>query len=157
MTINISLSTESILQAIADLNAYRERLEEGINEAVEIMVNEGAEVAQAAYGDWGVEAVPMAGDGYGEITVIGDMPLIAEFGAGDATLDPSAMFENAPDVDVFRGSYSLLEGTMEYYRTGKWHFGGETFTEVQPRMGLYQAKQYIIENSTEIAKDVLDL
>ena len=154
MTINLSLSTESVAATIRELEYYRQELEHNVEQVVDILTNEGAAVAQAAYGNFGVEAVPASGEGYGEITVVGDMPLIAEFGAGDWTFDPSTMFENAPGTDVFPGSYSLLEGTQEYYRTGKWHFGGQEYTEVVPRHGLYDAKQYIIEHSTEIATGV---
>ena len=90
---------------------------------------------------------------HGEITVVGDMPLIAEFGAGQATMP--VLFENEPNTPVYEGSYSQLEGTQEYYQYGSWHFGGEYYTEVPARHGLLDAKQYIIENSTETALEVM--
>ena len=83
------------------------------------------------------------------------MPLIAEFGAGDATID--VMFENYPGVDVYPGSYSEQVGSGEYAATGKWHFGGKEYTEVQPRGGLYNAKVFIKDNAAEIAKEVIKL
>ena len=83
------------------------------------------------------------------------MPLIAEFGAGDATLNPAQFFEHSPETDVFAGSYSLEQGTKEYWEWGSWHFGGQLYTEVEPRQGLYKAKQHIIETATETAREVM--
>jgi len=155
VTIHISLSTESIDRAIRKLEEVKENLEEGLHEVVEILTNEGAEVAQAAYGDWGVQATPITEEAHGEIIVSGDMPLIAEFGAGQATMP--VMFENAPMTPVYEGSYSEIEGSQEYYKYGSWHFGGEYFTEVPARHGLLDAKNYIIDNSTNIAQEVIQL
>lgn len=152
MKINVSLSTESIDSAIEELQAFAELLEEGTEQVVEILTNKGAEVAQAAYGDFPVEAVPIPDGTTGTIIVAGDMPLIAEFGAGQATMP--VMFENAPSTPVYEGSYSELEGSGEYARYGSWHFGGEYFTEVPARHGLLDAKQYIMDNSTNVAREV---
>ena len=153
ININVSLSEESISKAIADISVYRDEiLQEGVEQVVDILTREGAEVAQAAYGDWGVEAVPMAEGTTGTIDVIGDMPLIAEFGAGQATMP--VMFENSPSTPVYEGSYSELEGSQEYYKYGSWHFAGRYYTEVPARHGLLDAKNYIIEKSTEVAQEV---
>ena len=153
MRIQISLSTESIQNAIRLLNERRQMLEEDLEQFVEILANEGAEVANAAYGDFPVVATPHADGNHAETTVSGDMPLIAEFGAGQATMP--VLFENQPETPVYEGSYSELEGSQEYYRFGSWHFGGEYYTDVPARHGLLDAKQYIIENSTEIAREVM--
>lgn len=154
MNIHVSLSSESISDAIAKLYLYREEMEHGVEQLVEILTEEGADVAQAAYGDWGVEAVPIVEETHGYIDVNGDMPLIAEFGAGDATLDPGSLFEHVPTTDVFPGSYSLEVGSGEYAEFGSWHFGGEKYTEVQPRQGLHMAKNYIIENYMQVVQEV---
>ena len=152
MTIHMELSTESIESAIRRLQDYQVELEDGLNQVVEILTNEGAEIAQSAYGEWPVIATPITEDAHGEIIVAGDMPLIAEFGAGQATMP--VMFEN--DVpEVYEGSYSESpEGSGEYVKYGSWHFGGTYYTEVPARHGLLDAKQYIIENSTEVAQGV---
>lgn len=157
--IHIELSSESIDMAIRRLHDVQDNLREGIGELINTLTTEGAEQAQAAYGDWPVQAVAEVDedDNIGYITVAGDMPLIAEFGAGDATLDPSTLFENSPMTPVAPGSYSLLEGSQEYYKTGQWHFGGHLYNEVLPRQGLHMAKVFIIENSTEIAQEVIKL
>ena len=51
MRIQISLSTESIQNAIRLLNERKQMLEDDLEQFVEILANEGAEVANAAYGD----------------------------------------------------------------------------------------------------------
>ena len=154
MNINVKLSDESIQSAINKLQKIRDYFSEDSEKLVDILTNEGAEIAQAAYGSWPVSAVPMSALGVGTITVYGDELLIAEFGAGDATLNPSSMFEHAPNTDVFPGSYSR-ENAQQYWKWGSWYFGGRVYSEVAPHMGLYQAKRYLIEHSTEIAREVI--
>lgn len=153
MTINVKLSTESIDRAIAKLIEYQEEFDSGVEKVVELLTNEGADVANGAYGDWGVEAVPIPEGMSASIMVVGDMPLIAEFGAGDATLNPKDFFSRSPGTPVFPGSYSMRHAMM-YSTFGEWKFAGRWMSEVQPRQGLYSAKMYIIENSTEIAQGV---
>ena len=157
MTINIDLSTESIDNAIARLKVRKMHLEEDAEQLVEILTNDGAEVAQSAYGDFPVQATPMEVDKQGECTfesaivVSGDMPMIAEFGAGDATL--SGGFENTPE-EARSGSYSELHA-KQYSRWGFWYFGGEPYTEVPARHGLLDAKRHIISTATETAMEVM--
>ena len=155
MTITMSLSDADIKRVIRELTLIQDNIKESAENITEILTNEGAEIAQAAYGDWPVQATPMVEGTEGTIVVAGDMPLIAEFGAGQATMP--VMFENAPATPVYEGSYSELEGSQEYYKYGSWHFGGEYFTEVPPRHGLLDAKQFIVENGTDIAAEVFHL
>ena len=155
MTINMSLSDADIKRVIRELSLIQDNIKESAENITEILTNEGAEIAQAAYGDWPVQATPMVEGAEGTIVVAGDMPLIAEFGAGQATMP--VMFENAPATPVYEGSYSELEGSQEYYKHGSWHFGGEYFTEVPARHGLLDAKQFIVENGTDIAAEVFHL
>ena len=124
--------------------------EDNVHEIVDILTNDGAEQAQMSYGEWAVEAVPHTEGNEGDITVIGDMPAIAEFGAGDATLPIG--FDNIPE-DVRRGSYSEEHARM-LVDLGYWVFGGRPYTEVPGRHGLFFAKQHIIEHSTEVAQEV---
>ena len=161
-TIRISLSEASIERAIRRLEEAAENLERGLDETVELLAIEGGEVAQESYGGMAT-AYGTVSDGIGEIVSTGEENLIAEFGAGDATLDPLSLFANAPKTDVFEGSYSLEVGSGEYWKSkmetgqGRWHFGGREYTEVQPRMGLFNAKHYVIDHSTETAKEVIAL
>lgn len=150
MTIHISLSTESIDDAIMKLSDYQQEIEGNLKQVVEKLTYSAADVANVAYGDWGVEARASTDESHGYIDVVGDMPAIAEFGAGDAT-NPVG-FENIPG-DVYAGSYSE-QHAKQYSRWGFWYFAGEPYTEVPGRHGLRQAKDYIIENSTQVAMEV---
>ena len=155
MTINMKLSDTDIERVIRELLLIQDNIEDSAEKITEILTEEGAEVAQSAYGNFPVKATPMVKGTEGTIVVAGDMPLIAEFGAGQATMP--VMFENAPATPVYEGSYSELEGSQEYYKYGSWHFGGEYFTEVPARHGLLDAKQFIVENGTDIAAEVFHL
>lgn len=158
MTINIKLSEESVLSAIRELRQIQDNLRWGLNETIDILVKDGAMVANDKYGGMATAIGYMPDEITGIVAAVGDANLIAEFGAGDATLPPVGMFENSPDTPVYPGSYSESEeGSGEYAATGKWHFGGTVYTEVQPRMGLYNARNYIEKNAAEIAKEVIKL
>jgi len=155
--INIKLSTASILGAIRKLNDAQQNLRWGVQDLVECLAEDGAEIANQAYGSMDANAVGYSTEeNTAIIAVTGEDNLIAEFGAGDAT-DPATGFENKPDTPVYAGSYSLLEGTGEYYLTGRWHFNGVPFTAVEPRHGLMNAKSFIISTADETAKEVIKL
>ena len=157
MNINLKLSTRDIERAIRKLSRIKDYFEDDANKLVDVLVTDGAEEAQDAYGDWGVAAVPVpAIDGEGYIMVVGDYPAIAEFGAGNATQYPSEYFETHElDAEVWPGSYSLYKGTMDYYMLKHWKFGGQWYEEVPPHLGLYKAKLFLLEHSTEIAQEVI--
>ena len=164
MTINISLSAERIRSAINRLNTAQDHLRWGVQDLVELLAQDGADVANAAYGDMDAHANGYSTDeNVGVLAVTGETNLIAEFGAGDATI-PGYGFENEPETPVYPGSYSELEGSGEYASTleengstGYWHFGGQVYHEVEPRMGLVKAKAFIIATADETAKEVIKL
>ena len=163
MTINIRLSTKSISRAIMKLRNAQDNLRWGVQDTVELLAKDGALIANQAYGNMAGAVDYLQDEHTAIIATNGDTNLIAEFGAGDATI-PGIGFENQPDTPVYAGSYSELEGSGEYARTlaedgssGYWHFGGKIFHEVQPRMGLVKAKAYIIASAEETAKEVIRL
>ena len=151
MNIHIDLSTESIQNAIHQLEDKKLRLDEDLEEVIEILTNDGAEQAQMGYGAWDVNVTTNVSGTTGEISVKGDMPAIAEFGAGDLTAPIG--FEDIPE-DVRRGSYSEEHAHM-LSDLGFWIFGGQRFTEVPGRHSLFFAKQHIMEHSTEVAREVM--
>lgn len=112
-------------------------------------------IANENYGSMAEAIDWMEDENVGKISAVGDEPVIAEFGAGDATME--VRFENYPGVDVYPGSYSEQEGTGEYAATGKWHFGGHEYTEVEPRAGLLDAKLFIMDQAEFVAKEVIKL
>lgn len=156
MTINIKLSDASIRRAIRRLRNAQQHLRWGLDDTVQALAKEGADIANQAYGSMANAVDYMEDEAVGIIAVTGESNLIAEFGAGDAT-DPATGFENQPDTPVYASSYSELEGSGEYAKTGKWHFGGKVYTEVPARRGLMSAKAFIIEQGADIAKEVIKL
>ena len=149
MKLSVSLSEESISSAIEQLRILEGEIKLCAKHTVEILANEGAEKAQSSYRDWSVVVIPdIVNDELAEITVAGDYPAMAEFGAGDGTL--TGGFENVPG-EVRPGSYSE-QHAQQYSRWGFWYFAGEPYTEVPAHHGLLDAKRYIIEHSTEVAK-----
>lgn len=158
MNINVKLDTVSIDRAIRKLKRIKRPLEDNCSGVLDALATEGADEAQRAYGGWAVQAVPFPPQqGSTEIVVYGDMPAIAEFGAGDATQSPSDYFESASlDSEVYRGSWSIGHA-MEYVTLRKWYFGGQWYNEVQPHLGLYQAKIRLIQNCANIVKGEMGL
>ena len=158
MTINVDLSESSINAAIRRLGQVKQNLDYGLQQTLEILVKNGAETAQAADGDMATVAGYMDSDKLGYIVATGDAPIIAEFGAGDATLKPEQYFTYMPQTPVYPGSYSESEyGTRQYAEYGWWKFGNNIYTEVKPRQGLYKAKQRILNEYADIAKGVIKL
>lgn len=159
MNINITLDTQSIARAIRKLEEIKRPLDDSCAGILDALASEGADEAQRCYGGWAVQAVPFPPQGgFTEIVVYGDMPAIAEFGAGDATLTPSEWFDNSGlDAEVWAGSYSLYEGTGDYYYLKHWKFAGKWYEEVPPHLGLYQAKMRLIDNYVNIVKGEMGL
>lgn len=77
--------------------------------------------------------------------------LFVEFGAGDATGSTSGMYDEVPDV-VYPGSWSE-QHNGEYYRTGRWHFGGTEYTELPPHPVMYEAREEMVRNLQRVARE----
>ena len=162
MNINMILSTESIHEAIVRLRQAEENLRWGVDQTVDTLVTDGAYMAQDAYGNMAAATAIMEDEGQGKIVVSGDAAVIAEFGAGYATMEDHPLAKNAP-VDVRVGSYSEQNDGMFYWSDlanpgeGYWFFGGQEYDRVEPRHGLLDAREYIMSHSTEIAKELIRL
>ena len=174
MTINIDLSPEGIQKAISRLNDVKDNLEIGLNDLVEVLAHDGAEVANEAYGGMANAAgVPESMTEAKVVVPGGDQAIIAEFGAGYATMEYHPFAKNAP-VPIEVGSYSREHGGLFaltdslYPGEGFWVFGWtygakghmgkpNYYDRIQPRHGLLNAYDYIIANSTRIAKEVIKL
>jgi len=157
VNIKIELNTSSINSAIRQLKRVKDNIEDGLKQTIDILVKDGAMTAQSCYGSMANVRGYMTSDHSGVVEASGDAVLIAEFGAGDTTINPLALFENAPSTEVFPGSYSLLVGTKEYATYGSWHFGGREYTSVTPRLGLFNAKQSISGIAGMVAQGVIKL
>ena len=157
MRITIHLSNDSINNAISELERIRDNILDGLKQTVEILVKDGETIAQSEDGSMATVVGEMTGETSGRISASGKAAVIAEFGAGDTVINPSAMFENAPLTDVYPGAYSLLVGNKEYATYGAWHFGGVRYTNVEPRMGLFWAKEHIVNEAINVAQEVITL
>ena len=158
MTITVRLSEAGVRKAIQRLRQAQDNLRWGVQESVDELVKDGALIANDKYGGMAFAVGYSIEEHTGIVSSVGEANLIAEFGAGDATLPPACMFENVPDTPVYPGSYSESEeGTGEYAATGKWHFGGREYRKVDPRMGLYNARNYIEKNAVAVVKEVVKL
>lgn len=154
MTIEVSLSTESIQRAIRELQTVQDNIEREMGEVIDTLTQEGADVARQAIGSMAaVDHVSIGNEGMIEVT--GKGAVFQEFGAGDAVI--AYQFENPEPVPVYPGSYSELEGSKQYAEHGEWHFGGRTYTEVPARHGLLNARKWIRQRSTEIAQEMIQL
>ena len=151
-TIRIDLSESSINKAIKQLEKYQKSLEEKTSRLVDILTDGEAEMAKFAFSGWG-NVDKISEDGTGIIEVSGDHIIIAEFGAGLATMESHPLAQNAP-VDVYKWSYSEQVGSGEGFLTEMWHFGGATYVAVEPRHGMLDARDYIVNNVESKARQV---
>ena len=155
MILDIRLDTESIQSAINRLIDAQDYLELGVSNLVDILVQQGADVAQSMYGGMATATAESSGN-EGAVIASGEAVGFAEFGAGDDVV--GVAFENDPDFPVYKGSYSESpEGSGEYARQGFWHFGGHGYYGVPARQGLLTAKQHIEETMVDIAQEVIQL
>ena len=161
MKLNIDLSTESITEAIATLTQYKEIFDDGVETVVDILAEEGAQVANAAYGSMAKAKSESSGN-TAKVIASGKAVGIAEFGAGYATMEFHPFAKRAP-YPVEIGSYSRAQRPYGLFwithhltgDSGYWFFGGKEYDRVQPRHGLLNAYDHIMNNSTEIARGVL--
>jgi len=155
MTINLGLSTESILNAIARLRTVNENIRWGVSELVDTLASEGGQVAYDSYQGMATAVGFGESETEGHIYATGEAVGFAEFGAGDTTMESE--FENPAPFDVYPGSWSEQEGSGEYAETGMWHFGGRRYTYVYPRHGLLDAKRFIEQHSSEYGQELIRL
>ena len=163
MNINISLSTESIEAAIKKLQDIKSNLEYDLFQTIQILAKDGADQAQMAYGSMAKVSDVVVNDSEAKIVSSGgDQAIIAEFGAGYGTMEDHPFADKAP-VPTKVASYSQAQYPYGlFYITndlmpgeGYWFFGGKEYSEVPARHGLLNAYEYILENSTRIAREVI--
>lgn len=151
-TIHVTLSQGGINKAIRELEAYQRRIERNTARLVDELVDGGAEMAEYAFGGSAV-VDKISENGTGIIEAVGKAVPFMEFGAGLATMESHRLARNAP-FRVQEWSYSEEVGSGEGFETGRWHFGGKVYTEVIPRHGLLDARDFIEQNLEEKARKV---
>ena len=159
MTIKMSLSTQSIEQAIKTLEAYSRSLDDKAKELCRRLAELGMTVASAAYDN--VAYTRLVGDVDYDITVEptengykvladGNSVLFIEFGAGIRFGDGHPLNSQFgmgpgtfnPESDNWKSPY------------GWWTPGGEHTYGNQPSMGMYYAGKEIKNKVEEIAREV---
>lgn len=175
MTIDINLSTEKISRAISELKQAKEDLDFAVNDLVEVLAYDGAGVAQEAYGGMATAKASPEDINQAKIVASGEAAIIAEFGAGYATMEYHPFAKNAP-VPIEVGSFSRSKFPRGLFAVtdsihpgeGYWIFGRRLsntsgFTDpvyydrIQPRHGLLNAYDYIIQNYLKVWKEVSDI
>lgn len=162
MTINVSLSTESIENAIRSLRTVQENIRWGLSETVDILLKDGEQIAQAADGSMATVKGYKDDETSGRIIATGEAPIIAEFGAGYATMESHPFAGEAP-VPIEVGSFSKENDGLFYWSDyanpgeGYWYFGGQEYDRVEPRHGLLDAHDHIVNHAAEIAREVIKL
>lgn len=160
MNITLNLSQGSIEAAIRKLQQAKDDFTHDVEQTLDVIAKDAAEVAQSVDGSMAsVEGMSVNETESKVIASGGDRMLIAEFGAGNATLDPGAFFDtNELDAWVFPGAYSLFKGVREYYLFHQWEFpsgSGYWYEEVPARQGMFSAKLFILSNSSRIARELI--
>lgn len=161
MNINCKLSTESIESVIKKLSDMKDDFDHGAENLVSVLTHEGAMKASQAFGRM-AKVTEDVSENKGVIRASGRGVGIAEFGAGYATMVDHPLAGNAPwEVDVASYSkaqypYGLFYITNDLlgWGEGYWFFGGKEYHEVPPRHGLLNARNYIMENGADIAREV---
>ena len=161
MTINVTLSKESIQNAIRQLEQVKKNIRDGVEDLVDMLCQHGGQVAQAAYGH--MASAEGHGEGFtGTITAYGEDVIIAEFGAGFDTMMDHPMAANAP-VNVAVGEYSrqnhgqFWQMLITNAENPHWRFGGRDYDRVPARHGLLDAEEYIIEHAPEYGAECIRL
>ena len=115
----------------------------------------GQKAAQGAYGGGGAVTVTVQpiDNGYA-IIANGDAVVFLEFGAGDA-VDQSDRYVSVVEAeggfDIRPGSWSE-QNAQQYSTLGYWIFGGQKYTEVQPRNGMQVAYEAIMQDMRNAAQ-----
>ena len=172
MKITFKLSEKSIANAIRKLTDAKDNLLDNVNEFVDVLLTDGADVANEAYGGmataWGKhDDTDGKGIVKGHIGVTADdedAAIIAEFGAGYATMEYHPFAKNAP-VPIKVASYAKAQYPYGlFYITddlmpgeGYWFFGGQVYDRVQARHGLLNAYDHITQYGIQIAQEVIRL
>ena len=111
----------------------------------------GMPVVQAGHGGHASVFVSQPDSRSYAVNAEGTDVLFVEFGAGDAAGSQNALYDNPPEV-AYPGSWSE-QHSGEYYRTGKWHFGGREYTELPPHPVMHEAREEMVRNLNRVARE----
>ena len=153
-TITVELSTESIANAITELESFKDTATPKLNEICRRLAELGADEARRRFarGDYGntdasVTIEPMA-NGW-KIVAMGKDVYFIEFGTGFF-----AMPHGNVSVPVYPGSWSE-EHAQQFSELGYWWYAGEKLQGTEAEMPMYFAGEVIRANHHRIVREVL--
>lgn len=149
--IQISLSADSVANAIKELQARKQAVEELTKQLAKELAEIGKEVSQELYGKGIKVSVKPIDNGF-SIDANGRAVCFLEFGAGVRT-NNSHPFANEMPFEVSQGSWSR-ENAQQFVTQGYWIFGSRKYTYVTPTNAMYNASKMISEKALECAKKV---
>lgn len=158
--IQINLSTQSIDRAIKALKTYRADLDKGLENLVQSLAEEGADVARSAYAAAPVSdgnsdtsvSVKNTGKYSRQIVAQGESVGFLEFGTGVTA--GSGYDGNTAGVPVYPGAWAESHA-KKFSRDGYWYYGGKRFTGTLPYKGMYSATKAIRERVADMAKGII--
>lgn len=153
-------SAEGIDKAIAFLqeNLSKDALQQKLDETASALIDEGKTAAESVYPETVSVTAPDPENGVHKLVAKHEGIAFIEFGAGVDT-DGRGEFADEADFPVEQGSYSYEQYLAnpekgEFFRTGKWHFGGHEYTGIAPRPGMELARRHIEDNAEKKLKEV---
>jgi len=155
------LNPRSIARAQAEYARLLEWYDSQVDVFLEELAQIGRQAAEDSYGIGGAVAVTVEHNGNTAIVrANGDAVVFLEFGAGD-TVNTGNMYANSMPFEVESGSYSRAKGMDangnyigQYARQGYWEFAGIRYTAIQPRNGMENAYNAIMDAVRETARRV---
>lgn len=152
--IYVALSESGISNAITQLTAYQNTVEQKKKDILNELAKLGQEVATATYNSSHINVgIDSLDNGYRfRIYAEGEIVCFLEFGAGTRT-EVAHPFADKVPFDVIPGSWSE-EHSKQFSTKGYWKFGGVRYEYVTPRKGLYEADVMIQQRVVYIARKV---
>lgn len=150
-------SVSGIDKAIAFLqdNLSRETLQEKLDKTASELIEAGAKAASQVYPS--VVSLEQTNEGsVHKLTASHEAIAFIEFGAGYGVDGSTVIAEETraqSGLDISIGSYSR-EHEGEFSKTGRWHFGGREYEEIQPSPGMEYARITIEDNAEKKLKEV---
>ena len=165
MSNRVSVKVSGVKDAVKALQKRTMKYTEYFGKVLHNALTHGARSARSAFNgantNKGVNVHVEKAHAYGSFVYCrldadGDAVVFLEFGAGDATGqgehgEEIMNFTEETGISVLPGSYSSTVGSGEYVNNalanngeGWWHFNGQIFTAIEPRRGMYKAKQQAV-------------
>lgn len=113
----------------------------------------GQPAAQGAFGEPITVTTKSTRNGW-KVLADGEQVCFLEFGAGATTASNHPFADEVP-FRVYAGSWSESpHGQQQYSEKGYWYYGGERYTHITPKAGMYIAYKRILQEVERIATEV---